>query len=146
MTDIEILERIRAILRAPGTDHEHLDAIWSAADRQTVDAFLFRDPANATEMRRLWDESKLKPNVDMRKFHLDDHGSDPLLWRARGLPVETLLLVGLYDRNVGVDGPRELAQVLPRAKLVLFERSAHFPDLEEPAKYAATVRSFLSVP
>ncbi|HYO73524.1 MAG TPA: hypothetical protein VEU33_46410 [Archangium sp.] len=43
-----------------------------------------------------------------------------------------------------MDPARDLARVMPHARLVLFERSAHFPDMEEPGKYAAAVREFLS--
>ncbi|WP_169312822.1 alpha/beta fold hydrolase [Thermaerobacter marianensis] len=52
-------------------------------------------------------------------------------------------MVGLHDRNAGVDVCRDISTKLSRSRLVVFERSAHFPDIEEPERYAAEVRRFL---
>ena len=43
-----------------------------------------------------------------------------------------------------MDSARDVVARLQDANLVLFERSAHFPDIEEPEKYAAMVKGFLS--
>jgi len=140
----EMHERVRGILRAPGGDEEHIEQIWKVVDTKTVDALLFHDPAKAAPMRKLWAESHLGgPNQEMAQTYSKPQPGDPLLWRARGLDTRALVMVGLYDRNVGVDGPRELSQALSRADFVVFDASAHFPDLEEPDKYADTVKAFL---
>jgi proline iminopeptidase len=93
---------------------------------------------------RLWEESGLRNTGQMLRA-LMRRGPDgaPLLHRARAIRVPTLILVGLHDRNVGVDSNRDVASVIPDAKLVLFDHSAHFPDIDETGKYAATVRDFL---
>ena len=60
---------------------------------------------------------------------------------ALGLP--TLILIGLWDRHVGFDLARSLADRLPRSALRLFTASAHLPDEEEPDAYAAAILDFL---
>jgi len=55
----------------------------------------------------------------------------------------TLIMTGLYDRNVGIELNRDFACKIPNSKLVIFEKSAHFPDIEEPEKYAKIVREFI---
>lgn len=72
--------------------------------------------------------------------------SAPLIDRIGAVTCPTLALVGLHDRNVGVDLVRDVAGRLPHSELVIFERSAHFPDIEEPERYAPVVEDFLLLP
>jgi proline iminopeptidase len=48
------------------------------------------------------------------------------------------VLVSRHDRNVGVDTVREMADRIPQARLVVVERSAHFPDAEETARFVGS--------
>jgi proline iminopeptidase len=57
--------------------------------------------------------------------------------------VPTLVLVGRYDPQMPPACARELADGIPHARLVLFERSGHYPFLEEPETFWAAVRAFL---
>jgi proline iminopeptidase len=139
----EALVSIRAILREPGTPGERLSKVWNSVDSDTVDRFLFENPTIAHRNREMWKESGLKNTGDMARALAAHRNPEPLALRARAVTVPTLVLVGLHDRNVGVDPARDLVRVLPHARLVLFEHSAHFPDMEEPARYAPTVREFL---
>jgi len=54
----------------------------------------------------------------------------------------TIVLVGLFDHNVGVDSNRDIATSIPNAQLVVFDKSGHFPDMEEPGKFAGVVSAF----
>ncbi len=140
----ETRDTIRALLREPGTPGERLEKVWSRVDSATVDRFLFQDADVARRNRELWRQSGLKNTGDMARALAARRNPEPLALRARAVTAPTLVLVGLHDRNVGVDPARDLVRVLPHARLLLFERSAHFPDLEEPARYASTVREFLA--
>lgn len=53
-----------------------------------------------------------------------------------------LVLVGRHDRNVGVHQATEVAHRIPRARLHVFERSAHFPDLQESDEFLRAVVPF----
>jgi proline iminopeptidase len=140
----ELEKDIRAILREPLSAEERLAKVWSRVDSATVDRFLFEDPEVARRNREMWKRSGLVNTGDMARALAAHRNPEPLALRVRGLGVPALVLVGLHDRNVGVDPARDLARVMPRARLVLFEHSAHFPDMEEPGKYAAAVREFLA--
>jgi proline iminopeptidase len=41
-----------------------------------------------------------------------------------------------------VDVNRDVATLIPHAELALFAQSAHFPDMEEPDRYAAAIEAF----
>ncbi|MGZ3456941.1 MAG: alpha/beta fold hydrolase [Archangium sp.] len=140
----ELNEQVRSILREPLSSQARLEKVWGVVDSATVDRFLFEDQDVARRNREMWKQSGLVNTGDMARALAKQRNPEPLSLRVRGLDVPALVLVGLHDRNVGVDPARDLARVMPRARLVLFERSAHFPDMEEPGKYAAAVREFLS--
>ena len=58
-----------------------------------------------------------------------------------------LVLAGRHDRTCSVEAAEAMAAGIPRAELVVFERSGHFTFAEEPEAYVAAVRRFLqSVP
>ncbi len=143
ITTGELNAVVRALLREPGPPGERLEKVWGRVDSATVDRFLFEDPALARRNRAMWKESGLRNTGDMHRALLRNRNPEPLALRARAVTAPVLVLVGLHDRNVGVDPARDLVRALPDARLVLFERSAHFPDMEEPGKYAAAVRDFL---
>jgi pimeloyl-ACP methyl ester carboxylesterase len=64
----------------------------------------------------------------------------PRLFEVRA---PTLVLVGRHDPQMPVACAQELAVGIPNARLVLFERSGHYPFLEEPAALWAAARAFL---
>ena len=57
--------------------------------------------------------------------------------------VTVLVVSGRHDRNVPLNHTRWVAERLPQAELVIFERSAHFPDIEETDLFVGTVLRFL---
>jgi len=67
---------------------------------------------------------------------------DPAL---RQLTVETLLIYGAADSAyTGVDVMTHLDDLLPNATLVRFDRSGHWPYLEEPEKFQQVLAEFLA--
>jgi pimeloyl-ACP methyl ester carboxylesterase len=63
--------------------------------------------------------------------------------RLEEVRVPTLVLTGRQDPQMPVACAQELAAGIPNARLVLFEWSGHYPFLEEPGTFWATVRAFL---
>jgi proline iminopeptidase len=137
-------QKIQDILATDCTVTEKLDRVWASMDAATVDRFLFHNPKAAVLNRTLWRESKWTNSGKMFRA-LKRHPRDgaTLIERVRGLKVPTLLLIGAHDRNTGMKLQRELAGQLPSAKLAVFQESAHFPDMEEPELFTASVRRFL---
>jgi proline iminopeptidase len=139
-------DQVQAQLAASGSVHERLDRVWQIVDTDTVDRFLFYQPDIARLNRRLWHESGLSNTGDMmRALELQPPHLLPLRDRLTNIQALTLVLVGLHDRNSGVDINRDIATLIPSAQFVIFERSAHFPEMEEPEVYASTLRDFLAL-
>lgn len=57
-----------------------------------------------------------------------------------------LVVAGAKDFQVGLGPQRALAEALPNARLLVYERSGHFPYLDEPARFARDVVAFLAQP
>ena len=136
---------IEGILAADGSFWDKLDKVWDAVDTPTVDRLLFHNAEVATMNRQMWDESGLVNTGDMMKALRNQPPREPLIERLHSIQVPTLVIGGLYDRNIGVDTFREVARRIPDTRFELFEQSAHFPDMEEESKYAQVVKTFLGL-
>jgi proline iminopeptidase len=139
-------EQIRALAAQPvGSPMQRMNAVWALADREAVDRFLFHNQNAATLNRRLWEQSGLSNSGRMAAVVFADENAraTPLVDELNRITARTLVLVGRHDRNVGLDIERDLADRIPNATLSILENSAHFPEMEEPHAYAATVRAFL---
>jgi proline-specific peptidase len=58
-------------------------------------------------------------------------------------PLPTLICEGTHDLTWNTDKPEKLHRLLPRARLVKFDRSAHSPFEDEPEKFFEEVKTFL---
>jgi proline iminopeptidase len=131
-------------LRARIRDCATADDIWAIVDRPTVDRFLFHQPQNADRVRALWAGSGLINTGAMAAALADQPPRNrPLIDELAGLDVPTLVLIGLHDRNAGVDACRDLTSRLRNGRLVVFAGSAHFPHIEETERYVETIATFL---
>jgi len=63
------------------------------------------------------------------------------LYLAVGMP--TLLLWGERDAIIPVGHGQRATEQMPGSRLVTFPDSGHFPQIEDPHRFAATVREFL---
>ncbi len=86
------------------------------------------------------------------QFALNDPGAMSAVWaslvatddRAKlpGIRQPTLIVHGGKSQLYGPDTARHLANTLPEARIVTFERSGHAPHMEEPELFNATIRDF----
>jgi proline iminopeptidase len=63
--------------------------------------------------------------------------------RLPGIRVPTLVTVGRRDWVTPVSSSETIASLIPDAELVVFERSGHSPQTEEPELFQETLRGFL---
>jgi len=63
--------------------------------------------------------------------------------RLADIHVPTLVTTGRFDPQMPPDCATELAARIPNARLVVFERSGHYPFIEEPDTFWSTVERFL---
>jgi proline iminopeptidase len=66
--------------------------------------------------------------------------------RLGSVRAPTLVLVGRHDPEAPPPCSEELATGIPGAELVVFERSGHFPFIEETPRFVDTVGAFLQGP
>lgn len=117
--------------------------VWELVDQPTVDRFLFHDPAVAVTIRALWAESGLVNTGKMATaLGTAPPRPVPLIDDLAAIDVPVLAIVGLWDRNYGVDAVRDMVTRLPGATLLVLHESAHFPNIEEPAAFSEAVLTF----
>lgn len=115
-----------------------LAAIGAIAQSSNAAGFFYYDPANIPAD----DPEAPESNLEMALALVGTERAD-LVDDLAGVDVPTLILAALWDRHVGFDIPRDLADRLPQATLEIFDRSAHSINDEEPAKYVESIRKFL---
>jgi len=63
--------------------------------------------------------------------------------RLKEIHIPTLVLAGRFDRVVIPRYSVQYRTLMPQAEFVMFERSGHFPFIEEPERHDAVVSAFL---
>lgn len=66
-----------------------------------------------------------------------------LLPRLGAITAPTLVLAGRFDRICPPSASRRIARAVPNARLVVFERSGHRPELEQSDRWFAVMSEFL---
>lgn len=87
----------------------------------------------------------LRPQAGRADWHRVARGLDygP---RLSEVTAPTLVLCGRHDPQFPLACSTELASGIPDARLVVFDRSGHYPFIEEPDAFWATVATFLAPP
>ena len=104
----------------PLYDYEY-DPVRSAA---RVEAGIYRHEAHN------WCFQHNEPNYDLKP-------------QLPAVTVPTLVTVGRRDWVTPVSAAQTIASLMPNAKLVVFEKSGHSPQIEERELFLSTVRDFL---
>jgi len=88
--------------------------------------------------RAMWgDETEFKITGTLRGFNF--------LPRLHEIRVPTLVIVGAQDMT-SIEMAEATAKEIPYSRLVVFERSRHYPFIEEKERFHALVRDFLQEP
>jgi proline iminopeptidase len=114
----------------------------AAMSRVPAGLFYFYNPAAAFPVETRLDVYCRIAGPDADMILGGDLASVDFRERLKDIHVPTLILTGQFDR---VAIPRYAVQYrtfMPKATFVMFERSGHFPFVEEPARHDAVVRTF----
>jgi proline iminopeptidase len=143
IADEDNKEKIREIINSTSDVEEKCSRIWDFVDTKTVDRFLFHNAKYAQLNRNLWHESELYNTGLMMKALLKEKNQTSLMDNLSAIKVPVLIITGLYDKNVGVDLNRDIASKISQCNFMIFDKSAHFPDIEETEKYSNVVKEFV---
>lgn len=119
--------------------------IWALVEPETVDLLLFENQEIARKNRAMWKESQLINTGLMMSCLQNNPVNIPLISRLEEIKNRTLIMTGVFDRNTGLPISKIIHKNLRNSSLVLFEKSAHFPDLEETEGFIEVINEFLKV-
>lgn len=143
IADITIADQIEKIISENSDIESKYAKVWEIVDTETVDCLLFEDQKIAKMYRSLVKESNLSNTGLMLETLLKNPPKIPLIKRLKDLQQKTLIITGVHDRNTGIPISNMIKRNLPNCEWVLFNKSAHFPELEEMDKFEREVLSFL---
>jgi proline iminopeptidase len=165
-------ERVEALVlrdTAANTDNDHL-AVERArtSDRVKIEPWAIErigtgNFADNVEFERYWrailplydhnyDPAAVERKALATPYHFATHNyafginmpKYDLVARLPEIACPVLVTVGRHDWRTPVAASQVIADGIPNAELVIFEHSGHSPQLEEPERFQAVVRDFLS--
>jgi proline iminopeptidase len=132
-------------------DRERLERMFAGKVRDDADfEALWRDILPLYDYDH--DPDKARQKADTTIYHHATHnfafsrnlpGYD-VKPKLGGITCPTLVIVGRHDWITPVEASELIAEGIPGARLEVFERSGHSPQLEEPERFQRAVREFLA--
>jgi proline iminopeptidase len=139
--DMKTIEEIDNILEAKKSIEGKILSMWNLMDEDAIDKLMFYDVKHGSMVRNMWKESGLV-NTGLMMGVLMKEDRTPVLQRTSECKIDTLILIGRHDWNVGYDLALDFNKKINNSKLIVYEKSAHFPDIEEPRKFVDNVLDF----
>jgi len=88
-------------------------------------------------------KSSMGLNIDRAGFNFNEMRTWDVREDLGDVSVRTLILAGKHDKLTPLKWAREMRRSIPDCTLVTFERSGHFPFLDEPERFRHAVLEFL---
>jgi proline iminopeptidase len=108
-------------------------------------ASMFPDSTAAARLDSVYAASGLRNTGELSATLFGTGGMGQ--WRFAAyerLTMPVLVIAGRRDYQVGLEPQRELARKLPNGRLLVYDESGHYPNLDEPARFARDVVGFLT--
>jgi proline iminopeptidase len=131
------VKRMRAELDASGLEARDSAAYWQRRFILSVAGY-FKDPREARDVTPFVVQEQARQAT---WASLKGNGPE-LRRRLARLQVPTLILHGRHD-PIPMEWAEELAELMPKARLVVLEESGHLPYVEQPERLFAKLRDFL---
>ncbi|WP_177184404.1 alpha/beta fold hydrolase [Psychrobacillus sp. OK032] len=138
-----LVTKIDEILQENTPIESKYSQIWEIVDEETIDRLLFVNQDVAKKFRQFIQESNLHNTGLMLAALQENPVTPPLYERLNDIHHKTLIITGVYDRNTGIPISNLINRNLSNSEWILFNKSAHFPDLEETEKFVSEVLDFL---
>jgi proline iminopeptidase len=165
-------DRVRAlVLRDTSPDNSHEDKALENAlassridvDREKLDRIFAGTVRDDDDLRDCWreilplydyhyDPAAVEARVAATPYRYEAHNyafsvnipNYDLKDKLGSITAPTLVTVGRTDWITPVECSESIARLIPGARLVIFEKSGHSPQIEEAQAWTATVRTFLN--
>lgn len=165
-------ERLTAlVLRDTSPDNDNLDASRRNAEKSTrvkidmekldrIDSGTVRDNDDLRDIWReilplydhVYDPAAVEEKVARTTYRYETHNyafstnlpNYDIKQDLHRITCPTLVTVGRSDWITPVSSSEQIANLVPNARLVVFEESGHSPQIEEAARWQQVVREFLS--
>jgi len=115
-----------------------LTSIGAISSSENAARFFYYDPANMPEPDPAAPEMNMELALALVGTERPDLADD-----LAAIKIPTLVMIGLWDRHVGFDMARDLADRMPNAVLRIFDRSGHLIDEEQPSEYVEAISTFI---
>jgi proline iminopeptidase len=102
---------------------------------------LFHKPPSPSELDAIISRIRFSATAN-RFFNLFELPSLDMEKEIPGITVPTLIISGRNDNSIPWEEGKNLYRLMPNAHFVIFEKSAHFPFIEENERFISEVRSF----
>jgi len=144
IADITLADKIEKIINEKSDIERKYKEVWELVDTELVDRLLFEDQNIAKMYRMLAIESNHTNTGLMLETLQKNPPKIPLIKRLKEIQQKTLIITGVHDRNTGLSISNLIHRNLTSSVWILFNKSAHFPDLEETDKFVDEVLIFLN--
>jgi proline iminopeptidase len=111
----------------------------------TIRPLYFFDGGRAAENSAV--RGDIRYRLAVRRFIIEhEYASYDCRAELPRIACPTLVAVGRHDWICPVDQAEEIARLVPRAELAIFEQSGHSPQIEERAAFTRRIATFLGTP
>jgi proline iminopeptidase len=143
--------------------HNALSSARVAIDRVKLDRIMSGTVRDDADLRDCWTEilplydhdlnwDKVRERIETTPYRYATHNfafavNQPaydIKSKLPGISCPTLVTVGRHDWITPVASSETIASLIPGARLVVFEKSGHSPQIEEKELFQSTVRHFLA--
>jgi proline iminopeptidase len=127
------------------SDYERvMEALQGLDARGFFQSLQYRNPLYLQMQEAVDAESGLYNTGELSRALFSNELTGYRFTAAERLTAPVLVIGGRYDQSIGLESMKALAKALPRATLLEYERSGHFPYLEEADRFEQDVSRFLS--
>lgn len=126
---------------------EKKEKLWSIVDEETIARLSIHNHSLIPEAIKIMRESsKYGFNEDFHNAITKASITYPTLMdKVKSINIPTKIIVGLYDRNTGIEISRDIAERIPNSTMAILYNSAHYPESEELEKYAKEIIDFINL-
>jgi proline iminopeptidase len=141
----KIRKEISKVIAGNEPIEEKKEKVWSMVDEETIAKLSIHNHSLIPEALKIVGESsKYGFNEDFHNAITKATITYPTLMdKVKSISTPTKIIVGLYDRNTGIEMSRDIVERIPNSTMAILYNSAHYPESEELENYAKEIIDFI---